>query len=167
MATALIVSLVFAAPLLAAACTDFWSMKIPNKVSLAMLAGFFLCLPLTWQGLPLFAEHMAVGLTFFVAGFAMFAFGWLGGGDAKLMAAIAIWFGWEDAMAYVVYTTLFGAALGLMIMLTEKILPVRVRTSELGMRMFQGGKDMPYGLALAAGALFVWPSSQIALSLMG
>lgn len=163
----LIVTLVFAVPLLIAACTDFWTMKIPNKVSLAMMAGFILTLPLTWQGLPMLTEHLMVGSIFLLAGFAMFAFGWLGGGDAKLMAAIALWFGWADILSFVLYTTLFGAALGVFMLLGNMLVPVRLRTSELGMRMFQGGNDMPYGLALAAGALLVWPSSQLATALLG
>ncbi|GLQ19949.1 prepilin peptidase [Algimonas porphyrae] len=167
MIVAFIVTLIFAVPLLIAAYTDFWSMKIPNKVSLAMAAGFVIALPMTWQGLPALAEHLSVGLVFFAAGFAMFALGWLGGGDAKLMAAISLWFGWGDVMPFVLYTTLFGAALGIFMMLSDTLLPVRVRTSELGMRMFQGGKDMPYGLALAAGALFVWPTSSLFVALVG
>lgn len=166
MIAALIVTLIFAAPLLAAAMTDFWSMKIPNIVSLAMAAGFVLTLPLTWQGLPVLAEHLMVGAVFFLAGFAMFAFGWMGGGDAKLMAAIALWFGWVDIMPFILYTTLFGAALGIFMMLGNRMIPIRLRTSELGMRMFQGDTDMPYGIALAAGALFVWPTSQLATALI-
>lgn len=162
----LIVTLVFAAPLMAAACTDFWSMKIPNKVSLAMAAGFFLTLPLTWQGFPVFGDHLTIGLMFFLAGFVMFALGWFGGGDAKLMAAISLWFGWGDILPFILYTTIFGAFIGLFIMLSNNLIPIRLRTSELGMRLFQGGDDMPYGLALAAGALFVWPNSQIAMALM-
>lgn len=167
MISVLVVTLVFAAPLLMAAYTDFWSMKIPNLVSLAMAAGFFLTLPLTWQGLPVFGEHLMMGTIFFFAGFAMFAFGWLGGGDAKLMAAISLWFGWGDALPFILATTLFGAALGVLLIFGGQIAPVRLRTSALGMRLFQGGKDMPYGLALAAGALFIWPTSQIGSALIG
>jgi len=167
MIAALIVTLVFAAPLLIAAYTDFWSMKIPNLVSLAMAAGFLLTLPLTWQGLPFLTEHLLVGATFFLAGFAMFAFGWLGGGDAKLMAGIALWLGWTDVLNFIFMTTLFGAILGIFLIFGGRIMPVRLRTSEVGMRLFQGGKDMPYGLALAAGALFIWPTSQIGSTLLG
>jgi prepilin peptidase CpaA len=167
MISALVVTLVFAGPLLIAAYTDFWSMKIPNLVSLAMAAGFILTLPLTWQGLPVFGEHMMVGSIFFLAGFAMFAFGWLGGGDAKLMAAISLWFGWADAFPFILSTTLFGAALGAVLMFGGQLAPVKIRTSVFGMRLFQGGKDMPYGLALAAGALYTWPSSQIGAALIG
>lgn len=167
MLAVLIVTLVFAAPLLAAGFTDFWSMKIPNKVSLAMAAGFFLTLPLTWQGLPFLGEHLMVGGVFFLAGFAMFAFGWLGGGDAKLMAAISLWLSWNDALPFILATTIFGALLGIFLIFGGRIAPIRLRTSELGMRLWQGGKDMPYGLALAAGALYVWPTSQIGAALMG
>ena len=97
----------------------------------------------------------------------MFALGLFGGGDAKLMAAISLWFGWGDVLPFILATTIFGAIIGLFIILSQNVVPVRVRTSELGMRLFQGGKDMPYGLALAAGALFVWPNSQIAMALIG
>jgi prepilin peptidase CpaA len=162
----LIVTIIFAVPLLAASCTDFWSMKIPNVISLAMAAGFFLALPLTWPGLPVLGEHLMVGFIFFVAGFLFFAAGWIGGGDAKLMAAIALWFGWADVVPLILYTTAFGAALGIFMMVGNVMLPLKLRTSVLGMRMFQGKTDMPYGLALSAGALFVWPTSQLATSLM-
>lgn len=166
MISLLIVTLVFAAPLLAAAYTDFWSMKIPNIVCLAMVSGFILTLPLTWQGFPIFAEHLLVFLVFFSVGFAMFAFGWLGGGDAKLMAAISLWLGWGDVQPFILWTTIFGAVLGLGLMLGGRVTPVRLRTSTLGMRLFQGGKDMPYGIALAAGALYIWPSTQIGSALL-
>ena len=160
------VTVVFAAPLLMASYTDFQEMRIPNWVSAAMLAGFFLTLPFTWGGMEWFGEHMAMGGVFFVAGFAMFAFGWLGGGDAKLMSAIAIWFGWDDALLFIVYTTLIGAALALFLMLSPKVMPVRVRHSAVAEKLFQGGKNMPYGIALAGGALLVWPASQIGLALV-
>ncbi len=166
MLIALFVSIVFAVPLLIAAYTDFSTMKIPNKVSLAMAAGFFLTLPLHWQGLPVLGDHLMIGAIFLLAGFAMFAFGWLGGGDAKLMAAIGLWLGWLDVLPFIIQTTLFGAALGVFLLLGAHFMPVRLRTSSVGMRLFQGGSDMPYGLALAAGAFFIWPNGQIMSALI-
>ncbi len=165
MIIAMIVTLIFAAPLMAAAYTDYSSMKIPNKLVLALFFAFFLTLPLHWQGLPALGEHLGMFAVFFLAGFTMFALGWLGGGDAKLMAATALWFGWADALPYIVYTTLFGAAIALFLMFSRRFAPVKLRTSAFGMKIYQGDKDMPYGIALAAGALFVWPQSQIGLSL--
>jgi prepilin peptidase CpaA len=167
MIIAMIVTLIFAAPLMTAAYTDYSSMKIPNKIVVALFFAFFLTLPLHWQGLPVLGEHLGMFAAFFAAGFAMFALGWMGGGDAKLMAAIALWFGWADALPFILYTTLFGAAIALFLMMSSKFAPVRLKTSAFGMKMYQGGKDMPYGIALAAGALFVWPNSQIGLALLG
>ena len=142
-------------------------MKIPNKVSLAMAAGFFLTLPLTWQGVPMLTEHVLVGLTIFMVGFIMFSLGWLGGGDAKLLAAIALWMSWADLASLIVAVTLFGAALGLFLLITPKFMPIWLRGTVLSQKLYQGGKDMPYGLALAAGALYVWPKTQIGLALLG
>lgn len=167
MFTLLIVTLFFAAPLLVSAWTDFNTMRIPNTVVLALFGFFFLTLPLHWQGVSVLGEHLAMFGTFFAAGFAMFAFGWLGGGDAKLMAATALWFGFDDALLYIAYTTMIGAVIAIFLMVTPKVVPVRFRTSAVGMKIYQGNGDMPYGLALAAGALLVWPQSQLGLALVG
>lgn len=161
----LFITVIFAAPLLVACYTDYQSMKIPNKVSLAMAAGFFLVLPFTWSGFPDFGNHLLMGLIFFSIGFAMFAFNWLGGGDAKLMAAIALWLDAGTAFDFVVYTTLFGAALGLFLLISRRFMPVSLMNARLVSKLYQGEKDMPYAFALAAGALLVWPNTQIFLTL--
>ena len=167
MLTHVFVSYVFALPLLLAAYTDYASMRIPNWVCSAMMAGFFLTLPFTWGGFAWFAEHLAVGGVFFAFGLAVWSLGLLGGGDAKLMAATGLWFGWADTLPYILYTSLFGAVIGLALLFSPKILPQAVLSSTVGTRLFQGGKDMPYALALAGGALFVWPVSDIGLTLAG
>jgi len=153
--------LIFSAFMAMAAYKDATTMKIPNWISLAMVAGFFVITPFVWQGFQVFGEHLLVGLAFFVAGFAMFAFGWLGGGDAKLMAATALWWQWSDATTYIVYTTLIGAALGLFLLLGRKFMPVSVMTAPWAYHLFKEEKNMPYGLALAGGAMLTLPNSAI------
>jgi len=144
-----------------AAYKDATTMKIPNWISLVLVAGFFLILPFIWQGFPVLGEHLLVGLVFFVAGFAFFAFGWLGGGDAKLMAATALWWQWSEVATYIVYTTLIGAALGLFLLLGRKFVPVSILTSPWTYQLFKEEKNMPYGLALAGGAMLTLPNSAI------
>lgn len=160
----LLLTIVFAAPLLVACYTDYTEMKIPNWVSLAMIAGFFLTLPITWTGLSGLGDHLLLFFIFFALGFATFAFGWLGGGDAKLMAAIALWLDTGVIMDFVLFTALTGAALGLFIMISRRFMPVSIMTAPVVSKLYQGGKDMPYALALAAGALLVWPNTQIFLA---
>lgn len=162
-----LVFFVFALPLLMAAVRDASTMTIPNWISLALIGGFVLVQPLTFTGLADIGTHLAVGGVFFAAGFAMFAFGWLGGGDAKLMAATALWFTWPDAVQYIVWTTVFGAALAIFLLAGRRYIPVRVLTAPWAYSMFQDEKKMPYGIALAAGALVVFPQSSIFIAALG
>jgi len=164
--TFIIVS-IFAATMLAAAYNDATTMKIPNWISLALIAGFFIVQPFVFQGWEVFGTHLLVGSVFFLAGFAMFAFGWLGGGDAKLMAATALWWQWSDVFLYISYTTLIGAALGIILIFSKKIFLLRMLTLQIPLAMFKEEKNMPYGLALAAGALLTLPNSYIFLASLG
>ena len=167
MILSLVITAIFVAPLLAACYTDFSEMKIPNWVSAAALVGFAAALPFTWAGLEWFGEHMAVGGLLFAFGFVLWMIGGLGAGDVKLMGAVGLWFGFAEAIHFVLYTTLFGAALGLFLLLGRRFVPVRLEGTVLVDKMFQGKTHMPYGIAIAAGALTVWPTSQIALALAG
>lgn len=159
--------MIFASTMLMAAMKDATSMTIPNWISLAVIAGFFLVTPFIWAGWDVFAQHLLVGLTFFVAGFAMFAFGGLGGGDAKLMAATALWWQWDDATIYVLYTTVIGGVLAILLLFGRKFIPESVLTAPWAHHLFRDEKKMPYGLALAAGALLTLPKSAIFLRSLG
>lgn len=164
---AFVIVIVFAATMLMASFKDATTMTIPNWISLALIAAFFLIIPFVWPGWAGLGTHLLVGITFFIAGFAMFAFGWLGGGDAKLMAATALWWQWPDATIYVLYTTIFGAILAIALMMGRRFIPVRILTAPWAYKMFKDEKKMPYGLALAAGALCTLPQSQLFLRAIG
>lgn len=167
MILAFLVVIIFASTMLVASYKDATTMTIPNWVSLALIAGFVVITPFLWQGLSVFGTHILVGLTFFAVGFAMFAFGWLGGGDAKLMAATAFWWQWPDAILYVFYTTLAGGVLAAILMLGRRFIPARVLTSSWTYQMFKDQKKMPYGLALSFGALATLPQSHIFMAALG
>jgi len=157
----------FSMPLIIAALKDASSMTIPNWISLVLIAGFFLMIPFTWQGLPDFGTHLAVGATFLAVGFAMFAFGWLGGGDAKLMAATALWLTWPSALTFVIYTAMFGGALALFLLVGRKFIPVRLMTSQWMHTMFRDETKMPYGLAIAAAGICVLPKTTMFQAAIG
>jgi len=152
---------VFTATMLTAALKDASTMTIPNWVSLVLLAAFFVATPFVWQGFSHFGEHLLVGVTVFLLGFAMFAAGWLGGGDAKLMAATSFWWTWPDLLMYGIYTTLAGGVLAVFILIGRKYVPVKIMTMPWMHRMFKDETKMPYGLALAFGALVTLPQSEI------
>ncbi len=152
---------VFAGCMLAASWNDMTSMTIPNWISVVLFVGFLIVAPLVWQGWANFGTHILVGLVCFAAGILMFALGWMGGGDAKLLAATSFWWVWADLAYYLFYTALAGGALALFLLLGRQFLPVRLMTTDWMHRLFKDEKRMPYGLALAFGALVTLPRSEI------
>jgi len=151
----------FALFMIMAAIKDAAIMKIPNWISLATFGAFILLIPFIWTGLPALGEHFLIGSMAFIAGFTMFALGWLGGGDAKLFAATAFWWTWPDFITYFSYTAILGGVLAIAILVGRKFAPVWLSTSSWGYGLFKEQTKMPYGLALAAGALLTLPQSDV------
>lgn len=142
---------------------DLSSYTIPNWVSLALALAFVL-LALT-VGLPLAAlgGHLLIGVLALVAGMALFAVGWVGGGDAKLLAACCLWLGWPGTEAFLLDTALAGGALAMLLLLARSQ-PVRALTPPLlGWvdRLVTPGEPAPYGVAIAIGALAAFPAADI------
>src|SRR6266550_4286483 len=61
-------------------------------------------------------SHVGAGATVLAVAFGCFAMGWVGGGDAKVAAAAALWFGFGHLMNYLLYASLFGGALTLLLL---------------------------------------------------
>jgi prepilin peptidase CpaA len=125
------------------------------------LAGGFVALA-ALNGLSLhdIAMHIGAGALVLAAGFTCFAFGWIGGGDAKLAAATALWFGFSYLLDYLVYASLFGGALTLLLIQFRLLpLPAPLARHQWIMRLHEKGGGVPYGIALAAAALVVYPKT--------
>ena len=87
--------LLFPALMAFAASSDLLTMTISNRLSLALAGGFFLLTLITGMTLHAFALHLAAAAVVLVIAFIFFSQGWIGGGDAKLVAATALWFGFD------------------------------------------------------------------------
>nr|WP_237153421.1 prepilin peptidase [Oryzibacter oryziterrae] len=144
-----------------AAVSDLMTMTISNKISMILFGGFFAAALLAGMPYPMIGWHMVIGLIVLIATFTMFAFNLLGGGDAKLAAVAALWFGTDQVFVFLIYTALFGGGLSLAILGFRKyILPPRLAAVEWIARLHQDGGDIPYGIALAAGAMVAFPETQ-------
>ncbi|MEE9272634.1 MAG: prepilin peptidase [Robiginitomaculum sp.] len=161
MIASLLILVVFAGCQFAASWSDVSSMKIPNWISLVLVAGFLLITPLVWQGWAIFGEHVLIGVVIFFIGVFGFAMGGFGGGDAKLLAATSLWWVMPDLWMYLIYTALAGGVLAIFLLIGKKFIPVKVLTTPWVYRLLKDEKKMPYGLALAFGALMTLPSSDI------
>ena len=159
MLTALCLSL-FPGLMAFAAATDLFTMTIPNRVSLALVAGFFALALAIGMSPAVVASHVGAGLLVLGVSFGLFARGWIGGGDAKLAAATALWLGFGGLMDYLLYASIFGGALTLILMRFRLApLPAMLEGQPWAARLHRFDTGIPYGIALAAAALVVYPDS--------
>jgi len=155
--------LIFPVLVIGAALRDATSYTIPNWISLALVAAFpVAALAL---GLPLAAigVSLAVGAVALVLGMIMFALRWIGGGDAKLFAAAALWLGLAPVGIYLAVTGVAGGALavGLLGLRSTHVRPwLPARPAWLA-RLVEPGENVPYGVAICIGALAAFPASAL------
>jgi prepilin peptidase CpaA len=142
------------------ASSDLFTMTIPNRICVALALGYLALAVALGVPLAVVAIHLSCGLVVLVAAFAMFSKGWIGGGDAKLAAATALWFGFDYLLDYMIYASLFGGALTLLLLQFRKLpLPQVMARQEWIQRLHDQAGGVPYGIALAAAALAVYPET--------
>lgn len=145
---------------------DLFTMTIPNRVSLLMIAGFLVLAPLMGLGLDGWISHLGAGAAMLIVGIVMFALGWLGGGDAKLFAAGALWVGFEHLLEFTFYITFAGGLLTLAILLFRASLPHPwILRQAWALRLHDPKTGVPYGIAIAAAALAVYPMMPWAIAI--
>jgi len=153
--------MLFPALMAFAAASDLFTMTISNRVSLALLGGFLALALLGGMGLHDILSHLGAGATVLVAAFACFAMGWVGGGDAKVAAGVALWFGFDHLLNYLLYASLFGGALTLLLLqFRQWPLPYPLNGQAWLNRLHDKQSGIPYGIALAIGALMVYPETE-------
>src|SRR5258708_30849360 len=108
--------LLFPALMAFAASSDLFTMTISNRVSLLLVASFLVLAASSGMDLHAMLSHASAGLTVLVAAFACFAMGWIGGGDAKVAARVALGFGFGHPLDDLLYASLFGGALTLLLL---------------------------------------------------
>jgi len=153
--------LMFPALMAFAAASDLFTMTISNRVSLGLAAGFLLLAVLSGMGPTAVLSHVGAGAVVLLVAFLCFAMGWIGGGDAKIAAAAALWFGFGHLMNYLLYASLFGGALTLLlIQFRQWPLPYPLATQAWLLRLHAKESGIPYGIALAIGALMIYPDTE-------
>ena len=152
--------LLFPALMAFAAATDLFTMKISNRVSMALVAGFLAVAVGSGMKFTDIMMQVGAGAAVLVAGFICFARGWVGGGDAKVAAAAGLWFGFAHLMNYLLYASLFGGALTLFLLqFRQWPLPVVFAGQPWLARLHDKETGIPYGIALAVAALMIYPET--------
>jgi prepilin peptidase CpaA len=152
----------FPAAMALAASMDLITMTIPNRVCAAVAIGYFVLAVAVGVPFGIILIHLSCAAAVLAAMFAMFALGWIGGGDAKLAAATSLWLGWGMMFDYGASAALYGGALTLLILLARGfVLPTWLSRHEWIARLHDRKTGVPYGVALAAAGLMLYPHTQI------
>jgi prepilin peptidase CpaA len=153
-------TVLFAFAMTHAGLTDLTTNKIRNSLVLLLLLGYGVLAPLAGFTAYEIGWNIAVALGVLLFAFMLFAMGWIGGGDAKLAAVTALWFGANNTLGYLLCMALLGGVFALTIQLFRMLpLPERLVSKPWIVRLHASGAKMPYGVAMALAALVVFPST--------
>ena len=139
--------------LVLAAAEDAWRYRISNRLSLAIVALFVVAAALRGFRID-WLDHLAAAVLVFAVGLPMFARGWLGGGDVKLLTAVALWCGLANLPRLLLLMSLVGGGLVIMLLVLRRILPAPNEAAPRHGLLRRNG-PIPYGIAIAFAALLV------------
>lgn len=145
---------VLALLVIAAAISDLATMEIPDWISVACVVlypVFALACGQSWTAIGL---HLAFAAAVFIAGFFAFQFGLMGGGDAKVIAAIAAWTGIGAFLPFVVVMAIAGGALAAVLLAARRLAKPGPRLPSFLNRLLDPARGVPYAVAIAVGVIF-------------
>lgn len=145
-----------------AAVFDIWKFIIPNVVTIALVGLFIvtaLLLPfeMGWRD---WLSHLGAATAVFAGGAVLFAFNAMGGGDVKLLTAVAFWTGFDYLVELLLYVALTGGALAIGLIVVRRLLVMlgatlpalaRIRLP----RILVTGEAVPYALAIAPSSIYL------------
>ncbi len=150
---------VFVILLAIAAIYDIWKLTIPNVVSVCLVVLFFAVAAPSPFYVPWF-EHLAAGILIFIAGAVLFRFGFVGGGDVKLLAAISLWTGLDLLSQLLLIGALIGGVLAIVLLVLRSAMPwITGKALPFGKQLWPlsmiPGQGVPYGVAIAAATVLI------------
>jgi prepilin peptidase CpaA len=152
--------MLFPAMMAFAASSDLLTMTISNRVSLILIASFFVLALASGMATADLLSHAGAAGIALIIGFGCFARGWIGGGDAKLAAVTALWLGFDYLVTYLIYASLFGGVLTVALLQFRMWpMPRLLAGQEWAQRLHSKDAGVPYGIALAAAALVIYPDT--------
>lgn len=141
--------------------TDMLTMKIPNRISVVLALAFIVIAPFAGMSLAMFGAHVGTALLVFAGCFALWTFGYMGGGDVKVIAAASLWYGFNiDLVGFLMITGVYGGFLALIILSmrawqnTLIVSPIPIPSHFITDR-----EGIPYGIAIAVAAFSTFPDT--------
>ncbi|NGO64987.1 peptidase [Rhizobium daejeonense] len=159
------VFVIFPLCLVVAAFTDLFEMTVPNRIPAILLTSFILIAPFSGLSLPEFGWHILAGVTVFSVVFGLFAINVMGGGDAKLLTAAAVWYGFTTSLLhFLIYVAYGGGLLTLLILLVRSNSNTVMALNLPVPHSILTAKKIPYAIAICVGGLAAFPQSPLVLA---
>lgn len=158
-----IILIIFSGLMLWAAYSDISRYILSNRLCLVtfFLYPLYLCaLYLAGHGLPLndILWAGAFSLIIFLICAGLFAGGMMGGGDVKLIPAVALWAGPDHILPYLFITSLTGGLIATIIVIKNRIKMSKYYKSSANVNFSEAKMEknqVPYGVGIALGGLYV------------
>lgn len=145
---------------------DLTSMTIPNWISGILILGFFPAALVVGLPFTTVAVHVGIAVAALLAGMCMFALRWIGGGDAKFMAAACLWLGLTGSGVFLLWTAIIGGLFCIGLLSARAYFrPFVLGAPKWMQTLLEPKGDIPYGVAIAAGALVAFPASAMMAAL--
>ena len=152
-----LLSWLFPLVMLWAMVSDTLTLEIPNSISVGLVAGFLVLAALSGMGVSTILMHIAAGLTVLAVGAGLFFARIVGGGDAKLLAATAVWAGFQTLPIFLFYMAIAGGVLALAMLIFRRLaMPARLAANPWLARLHNPDEGVPYGVAIGLAGLFVF-----------
>lgn len=139
--------------LLTAAGSDIWRYRIPNYLVLGVV-GTFALNALAAANWPQLGWSLLAGLSVMIVGTVLFALRMFGGGDVKLLGAMALWTSFTDLQRFLLIMGLAGGILAV-VWLARRFYQRRARAQTVSAPAGEPApapaisRRIPYGVAIA------------------
>lgn len=152
-----LISLVFPAVMIAAMVTDLRRFEIPNTLPVVLTLSYPIAAIAGGQDVPALLWHVALAAAVLIGGMVLYFMRVFGGGDAKLIAAAALWTGPAATAEFLLLTAVCGGIVALLLMLFWRIrLPAFAANMPSLQRLHNARHQVPYALGIGAGGLAVY-----------
>ena len=156
-----VIMIMYAAALCYGCASDVKGLKIPNAVSVIVLALFFLN---WWIASPAedLTKHLIIAGVALFLGFGIYVAGFMGAGDIKLITALMLWAGTRDGFAFLIAMTLIGGVFASLLLITRKSMAVWPSAESYipsrRLRTWAQRGIFPYGIAICTAGLILMPA---------
>ncbi len=155
----------FAGLLIYAACSDIARLIIPNWVSIALTLVFPVAALAAGMAPLEIGMHVLFGAAVLAVGFFLFSANIIGGGDAKLLAATAVWTGFQSfLMPFLYWTVIAGGVMAFGLLAARQFVKAAETNPSFLNHQLKKQNGIPYGVAIMFGGLMAIPSLSFVLA---